>query len=202
MLFIALFNLLYLTSVLADFTALEIMYIIVVLSHASGANLTLVIIANVFVFFPWIVLALYSNQSILNITNLLLVAAFSAINFSSIIIQEKKHRKNYNLNMLAKKEIKETEKLLVQMMPPHVLENLQNDISDTDRLENITILFADIVGFTNWSSDKTPEEVVQMLSQLFSRFDKKCLEFDVYKVHTIGDCYVVLGFSEKIKEIM
>ena len=34
-----------------------------------------------------------------------------------------------------------------------------------------------------------------MLSQLFTRFDKKCVENEVYKVHTIGDCYVVLGYS-------
>ena len=50
---------------------------------------------------------------------------------------------------MATKEIKQTEKLLVQLMPAHVLENLQNDVSETDRLKNMTILFADIVGFTN-----------------------------------------------------
>ena len=195
MLVIALFNLIYSTSVLPDFTALEIMYIIVILNHSSGASIILVICANIVVFVPWVVLASYSTAIFLNITNIVLVAVFSIINSSSIFIQERKHRRNYNLNIVAKKEIKETEKLLVHMMPRHVLEGLQNDISETDKLENITILFADIVGFTNWSSNKSPEEVVQMLSELFSRFDKKCLKFDVYKVHTIGDCYVVLGFS-------
>lgn len=195
MLIIALFNLIYSTSVPPDFTAIEIMYIIVILNHSSVASLLLVISANIFLFIPWITLASYSSELSINITNLLLVAVFSAINFSSIFVQEKKHKSNYNLSILAKKEIKETEQLLVQMMPPHVLEGLQNDRSETDRLENVTILFADIAGFTNWSSDKTPEEVVQMLSQLFSRFDKESVKFEVYKVHTIGDCYVVLGFT-------
>ena len=36
-----------------------------------------------------------------------------------------------------------------------------------------------------------------MLSKLFTRFDKKCLKYNVYKVHTIGDCYVVIGYHEQ-----
>jgi class 3 adenylate cyclase len=102
---------------------------------------------------------------------------------------------NYNLSFRAKKEIKENEALLVQMMPPDVLENLENERVSTDRLHNVTLIFADIVGFTDWSSHKSPNEIVQMLSNLFTRFDKLCVEFDVYKVHTIGDCYVVMGYT-------
>ena len=79
------------------------------------------------------------------------------------------------------------------MMPAHVLENLEKGKSVTDRLHNVTLIFADIVGFTNWSASKKPEEIVKMLSNLFTRFDKLCVEYDVYKVHTIGDCYVVMG---------
>jgi class 3 adenylate cyclase len=146
---------------------------------------------------PWIVLVSFSSNVQLNVSNLLLVACFSGINFFAIFIQEKKNRSNFNLNFLADREIKETEKLLVQMMPPNVLEDLQNDKICTDKQKEITILFADIVGFTNWSADKCPEDVVMMLSQLFTRFDKKCVENDVYKVHTIGDCYVVLGYNGK-----
>jgi len=57
------------------------------------------------------------------------------------------------------------------MMPPHVLSNILDDRSITDRLTDVTLLYADIVGFTNWSSTKTPKEVVGMLSKLFTRFD-------------------------------
>ncbi len=39
-----------------------------------------------------------------------------------------------------------------------------------------------------------PEDVVNMLSKLFTKFDKECVKHKVYKVYTIGDCYVVLGF--------
>ncbi|MBK8156698.1 MAG: hypothetical protein IPK55_12220 [Streptococcus sp.] len=37
-----------------------------------------------------------------------------------------------------------------------------------------------------------------MLSELFSKFDNLCLKHNVYKVHTIGDCYVILGYTGKV----
>jgi class 3 adenylate cyclase len=79
------------------------------------------------------------------------------------------------------------------MVPAHVLKRLKNDITTTDRYKDVTIIFADICGFTNWSSNKKPIEVVGMLSKLFTKFDNLCEQNKVYKVHTIGDCYVVLG---------
>ena len=57
------------------------------------------------------------------------------------------------------------------------------------------MLFADIKGFTSYSSQTTPAGVVKMLRLLFEEFDKLCLKYNVYKVYTIGDCYVVLGFT-------
>ena len=61
----------------------------------------------------------------------------------------------------------------------------------------MTLLFADIVGFTQYSSDKSPTEVVEMLSKLFTSFDKECNKLNLYKVYTIGDCYVVMSFLDK-----
>ena len=72
--------------------------------------------------------------------------------------------------------------------------SVTNKIELTDNFENVTILFADIAGFTKYSSSVRPEDVVNMLRKLFTEFDKECLKHKVYKVYTIGDCYVVLGF--------
>lgn len=55
--------------------------------------------------------------------------------------------------------------------------------------DEVSILFADIVGFTNLSSKVDPSAVMLMLSDLFGRFDAYLDEFDVWKVGTIGDCY-------------
>ena len=68
-----------------------------------------------------------------------------------------------------------------------------------DEFDDATLLFTDMVGFTNFSKNvKDPREVVNLLSKLFSRFDQLCEENRVYKVHTIGDCYVIMGYNGKI----
>jgi class 3 adenylate cyclase len=63
--------------------------------------------------------------------------------------------------------------------------------------KNVTILFADIVGFTKYSAKKEPRQVIEMLSKLFTDFDKECNRLNLFKVYTIGDCYVVMGFIDK-----
>jgi class 3 adenylate cyclase len=81
------------------------------------------------------------------------------------------------------------------MMPKNVVDMLKDQNHVTEDIQDVSILYADIAGFTQWSSDKLPDEVVSMLSNLFTEFDHQCVIHDVYKVHTIGDCYVALGYT-------
>jgi len=53
-----------------------------------------------------------------------------------------------------------------------------------------TILFADIAGFTKWSSDRQPSDVFEFLERLYGGFDRSALAHGVFKIETIGDCYV------------
>ena len=100
----------------------------------------------------------------------------------------------------SKKELVQTENLLKKVLPVHVYDELKEEDLNTDIYSKMTILYADIVGFTSWSSDKTPENVLEMLTALFKQFDENCVEHQVYKVHTIGDCYVVLGNSSTTRD--
>ena len=69
------------------------------------------------------------------------------------------------------------------------------------RMENVSILFADIVGFTQMSSNKTAEQLVGLLSDLFGRFDQLTYENQCEKISTLGDAYYcVAGCPEPIKE--
>nr|XP_031838450.1 adenylate cyclase type 9 [Nomia melanderi] len=56
-------------------------------------------------------------------------------------------------------------------------------------MENVSILFADIVGFTRMSSNKSAEELVGILNDLFERFDDLCEHHGCEKISTLGDCY-------------
>jgi len=75
---------------------------------------------------------------------------------------------------------------------------IKQERKQVDEFTDVTLLFTDMVGFTAFSKNvKEPKEVVFLLSKLFSRFDNLCEDHGVYKVHTIGDCYVILGYNGK-----
>jgi class 3 adenylate cyclase len=60
-----------------------------------------------------------------------------------------------------------------------------------------TVLYADIAGFTEWSAMRNPEQVFELLETLFRTFDKIARRLGVYKVETVGDCYIaVTGLPE------
>ncbi|KAL4445014.1 hypothetical protein ABPG74_018742 [Tetrahymena malaccensis] len=88
-------------------------------------------------------------------------------------------------------------KLLEYLLPRHIrdqfLENSSKQINLIDKFDQVTILYADIAGFTKYSASVQPEQVFFMLRELFTKFDQKCQENNVYKLYTIGDCYVVMG---------
>jgi class 3 adenylate cyclase len=61
-----------------------------------------------------------------------------------------------------------------------------------DLFPHTTVLFADIVGFTAWSSERAPEDVFVLLQTIYHAFDKIAKRRGVFKVETIGDCYVAV----------
>ena len=105
---------------------------------------------------------------------------------------------NFLTNQEENKALVEKEKMLFNLMPLHVVQNMKDDIPVADVLPTVTLLFADIVRYTDFGNCHQPVEVVHMLMELFKRFDDATKECHVYKVHTIGDCYVVMGFNGKV----
>jgi Adenylate and Guanylate cyclase catalytic domain len=59
-----------------------------------------------------------------------------------------------------------------------------------DLFPNTTVLFADLAGFTAWSSEREPAQVFVLLETIYRAMDKAAKRMNIFKVETIGDCYV------------
>lgn len=90
-----------------------------------------------------------------------------------------------------RKERERAERLLLNMLPAEVAAELKQEGSTIPkRFDNMSVLFADIVGFTPLSSLMSPEEVVDSLNTVFTHFDQLAVKHGAEKIRTIGDSYM------------
>uniref|UniRef100_A0A8C4ZH49 Adenylate cyclase type 2 n=1 Tax=Gadus morhua TaxID=8049 RepID=A0A8C4ZH49_GADMO len=116
-------------------------------------------------------------------------------------------------------EKRQQERLLLSLLPAHIARVMKNEIIQrlqgpnfgqmentnnfhnlyVQRHTNVSILYADIVGFTRLASDCSPGELVHMLNELFGKFDQIAKENECMRIKILGDCYYcVSGLPESL----
>ena len=109
---------------------------------------------------------------------------------------EKKRRLDQEREYMAQLEIErvKSEQLLQNIFPYEIAERLKmGEQTIADNFESVTVLFSDIVSFTQLSSEITPIELVRLLNEIFSEFDQLAETFGLEKIKTMGDGYMVVG---------
>jgi class 3 adenylate cyclase len=128
-------------------------------------------------------------------------------NFNSMAVAIQNYSEN--LEELVKQRTRElndekqtSERLLLNVLPLPIADRLkQGETLIVDRFDAVSVMFADIVGFTTMSAKTTPEKLVSMLNSLFRTFDDLAEKHGIEKIKTIGDAYMaVAGVPEPIAD--
>jgi class 3 adenylate cyclase len=96
-------------------------------------------------------------------------------------------------NIVIENKNREAEQLLLNVLPAPIANRLRGgEQSIADGFAEVTVTFADIVGFTALSSEMPPARVVALLNGLFTRFDEAAQELGIEKIKTVGDAYMAV----------
>ncbi|HEY9636223.1 MAG TPA: adenylate/guanylate cyclase domain-containing protein [Coleofasciculaceae cyanobacterium] len=116
----------------------------------------------------------------------------SSLAHMATLAMEARNRKQAEEALLVEKE--KSELLLLNILPSEIAERLKHETdSIADSFADVTVLFADIVGFTELSCCVSPIDLVKLLNRIFSTFDLLAEKHGLEKIKTIGDAYMVVG---------
>ncbi|TNG02240.1 MAG: adenylate/guanylate cyclase domain-containing protein [Gammaproteobacteria bacterium] len=96
------------------------------------------------------------------------------------------------MQRIIQSEKEKSENLLLNILPESIAERLKHNPSIiVDGIPSSTTLFSDIVGFTTLSEQISPEKLIHLLNKIFSEFDNLVENYELEKIKTIGDAYMV-----------
>ncbi|MBI4779927.1 MAG: adenylate/guanylate cyclase domain-containing protein [Oscillatoriophycideae cyanobacterium NC_groundwater_1537_Pr4_S-0.65um_50_18] len=112
----------------------------------------------------------------------------------SVFLYERLQRAEFFARCALEREQEKSEKLLLNILPEAIAQQLKQDQRTiAESFAEVTVLFADIVGFTRICASIPATELVTLLNQIFSTFDELAEKHGLEKIKTIGDAYMVVG---------
>jgi class 3 adenylate cyclase len=96
---------------------------------------------------------------------------------------------------------RENERLLLNILPSPIAARLKSgDSRIADRFDSVSVLFADIVSFTELASSMSADSLVELLNELFTLFDRTAQEMGIEKIKTVGDAYMAVSGMPEVCE--
>lgn len=134
------------------------------------------------------------------------IGLFFALNFAAMssilyflvrhfVIETEKIKSQLDLqHALLAEEQKKSERVLFNVLPSNIAQRLKsNEGLIADGYADVTVMFADLVNFTQLTEQMSPEQMVALLNTVFSGFDELSEKYGLEKIKTIGDAYMVVG---------
>jgi class 3 adenylate cyclase len=134
------------------------------------------------------------------------IGVFFALNFSAMsaiiyflvryfVVEMDKIREQLDQqHQLLAEEQKKSERVLLNVLPSSIAQRLKNHQGlIADGHADVTVMFTDLVNFTQLTESLSPEQMVGLLNTIFTGFDQLCEKYGVEKIKTIGDAYMAVG---------
>jgi class 3 adenylate cyclase len=135
------------------------------------------------------------------IVNILGISAAVMIGMVSSTIRERAARAQFMSERALAQSTARADELLHSILPGDIVERIQSGETDiSDMLGEVSIVFADLAGFTSLSRRLSPPDLIRLLDEIFSRFDRVAQRYAMSKIYTIGDAYMAVGGMSKVDD--
>ncbi|WP_457089909.1 adenylate/guanylate cyclase domain-containing protein [Microvirga sp. P5_D2] len=139
------------------------------------------------------VLATNSKPGMIIVNNMSIGTAV-ALGMLSACLRELSARRQFTTSHELEASRLRVEELLHSMLPKEIVARIQaGETAIADAYGEVSIVFADLVGFTELARRVSPTHLVEVLNELFSRFDLEAERHGIEKIKTIGDAYMAVG---------
>jgi adenylate cyclase len=185
-----------------NYAAVAFLLMFVGTASAFPFRSKLLIYITVFVLISGIVGHLYADNArpgwlLVNIMVMMCGLSFGSL---SAYFRERGARLQFVTDRALEDSRARVDELLFSILPRDIVQRIQSGESDiAESLGEVTIVFADLAGFTELARKLSPSDLVKVLAKLFSAFDKEAERFGIDRIKTIGDAYMAIsGISRAV----
>ena len=129
---------------------------------------------------------------------------YSILLATGIHHREMIQRKQINYERVINIETEKTNQLISKLVPFHILNAIKNDERQVDELSDLTLLYVKIMGLNKTMGShqngvhNDMREAVNFKQRIIQRLDQVCVENKVYKIHLVGNLYLIMGYNGKL----